>query len=80
MEDVQTSYWGNLGGHPVNSEKFGETCMGYFSELAKYLNHATFESVDGLRELMLGIARSTKKIEFEHNLSPIHKEGSLGQV
>jgi len=80
VEDVQTSYWKDLGGHSVNSEKFGETCMGYFCELAKYLNHAEFQSVDGLSDTMLAIARSTKRIAFEHNLILIHKDGPLGRA
>ncbi len=79
IEDVQTSYWpcrvGALewdGRHP-NDRQFGETCVGYFLELAKYVNHAEFLNYDGLSPERLELSQSIVRIGFEHNLIMILK-------
>jgi hypothetical protein len=76
IEDVQTSYWAQFGGQPVESGAFDETCVGYFVALAKYLNHAEFESEEGADPARLAWARQVRAITFEHNLIVVHKQPS----
>lgn len=74
VEDVQTSYWTPFGGQPVESPAFAETCVGYFVALAKYVNHAEFESPDGVDPTRLAWAQQIRAISFEHNLIVVHKQ------
>ncbi len=77
IEDVQTSYWHRPVGGVVwdgaapQSAGFGQTCVGWFLELAKHLNHAEF--LDVADPALLAYARQIRRITFEHNLILIHK-------
>jgi hypothetical protein len=79
VEDVQTSYWpdrvGSVtwdGAH-IGEHRFVDTCVGYFLDLAKYLNHAEFRSRCGVDDRKLRLARSIRRIAFEHNLIFVQK-------
>ncbi len=77
LEDVQTSFWpGFFGGTTVFDPAFARSCVGEFIELAKYINHNEFSSLDGLDEHRLGFAKTIKSIAFEHNLIIIQKGGN----
>jgi len=65
IEDVQTSYWQDWDGASVTSPAFADTCVGYFLEMTKYLNHEEF--ADGNAEFREQ-AIPVKQIIFEHNL------------
>lgn len=74
VEDVQTSYWSYDGGgssvggsHPESAE-FSDTCMGYFLRLAKYINHMEASSGLGCDLPATALAKSIRRITFEHNL------------
>jgi demethylmacrocin O-methyltransferase len=70
IEDTQTSYWPEYGGKPP-IEQSRETAVGYFSELANYLNYREFKSPAD--EAFVDIARSFESIYFEHNLIVLTK-------
>jgi hypothetical protein len=79
LEDVQTSYWPDRvgpvawdGAH-IGDDRFADTCVGYFLDLAKYLNHAEFRSRCGVDDRKLRLARSIRRIAFEHNLIFVQK-------
>jgi len=79
VEDVQTSYWPDRvgsfvwdGAH-IGGDRFPGTCVGYFLDLAKYLNHAEFRSRCGVDDRKLRSARSIRRIAFEHNLIFVQK-------
>lgn len=81
IEDVQTLFWrGHVDGlamewdgAPVGDPEFRYTCVGWFLELASYLNYAEFIEREGLDQEMLTLARQIVRIAFEHNLIIIHK-------
>lgn len=79
IEDVQTSFWsGNVtneiwDGCHFNDSQFSSTCYGYFLELSKYLNHAEFQTLEGVDEKMLFFGKNIKRIAFEHNMIIIWK-------
>ena len=75
VEDAQTSYWPEYGGKPVNQQSLS-TAMGYFTELAKYLNYSEFRTVEEADVEMVGLARTITSIFFEHNLIVLHKSMS----
>ena len=76
IEDVHTSYWPNTvdvggvhwDGADIDDPDFGRTCMGYFLELAKHLNHTEF-----LRPREPNPAWRIDSISFEHNLIIVRK-------
>lgn len=70
VEDVQTSYWSfdQWDGAAVYELAFDATCVGYFINLAKYLNHAEFVNFDKIDMKAFELAKSIKRISFEHNL------------
>lgn len=72
IEDVQTSYWPEYGGKPVNQQDLS-TCMGYFTELAKYLNYAEFRSREGVDSESADLGKAIDYIFFQHNLIVIRK-------
>lgn len=75
IEDVQTSYWqGEYGGTPVNSPNFDQTCVGYFCELAKYINYPEFRALGGVDASLLAFVRELSSIEFQHNLIILRKD------
>jgi hypothetical protein len=74
IEDVQTSYWsGGWEGAPVASPQFGNTCVGYFLELTKYINHREFKDLEGADLQMLQVAKTVEQVIFEHNLIIVRK-------
>lgn len=79
VEDVQTSYWssGQWDGANVNDPRFTTTCVGYFLNLAKYLNLPEIGDVSGIEQKVLELAASIRQIVFEHNLVVIIKRSSL---
>lgn len=74
IEDVQTSYWpeevGGVqwDGRHVSDDKFSETCVGYFTEISKYLNHAEFLPSAQADQNKVTLSTKIQKITFEHNL------------
>jgi demethylmacrocin O-methyltransferase len=72
IEDVQTSYWSEFGGEPVHKQNLS-TCVGYFTELAKYLNFPEFRNSDGVDAELTALAKMVESILFQHNLIIIHK-------
>jgi hypothetical protein len=66
IEDTQTSYWPQYGGKPVDQQTLS-TAMGYFTELAKYLNWTEFRTKEGDAD-MINLAKTITSIYFEHNL------------
>lgn len=73
IEDVQTSYWADLGGAPVEGHSFEVTCMGWFTRLARYINYPEFEIKLELNDEFLDLAKHIGQICFEHNLIIIKK-------
>ena len=74
IEDIQTSYWpGPYGGAHAPDPAFAQTCTGEMLELAKYVNHAEFQSNEGTDPRRLAHARSIRRISFEHNLIILEK-------
>ena len=79
VEDVQTSFWsGTVEGVAWDGARIGDpafhgTCVGYFLELTKYVNHAEFQYPADADPVLLAIARRVKRIAFEHNLIVIEK-------
>jgi hypothetical protein len=74
VEDVQTSFWPGVvagvqwDGADIGDPAFGQTCYGYFLELAKYVNHAEFRPSVQADTNLLRFAQQIKRITFEHNL------------
>lgn len=83
IEDVQTSFWrGIVGdvewdGAAITDADFGTTCVGYFVELTKYINHTEFLTLDGLDKERLSFAKQIKSISFVHNLIIIRKGDNM---
>jgi hypothetical protein len=73
IEDTQTSYWPEFGGKPVNQQTLS-TAMGYFTELAKYLNFPEFRTAEEVDPDMMSLARTISSIYFEHNLIILGKK------
>jgi hypothetical protein len=79
IEDVQTSFWpGEVrgfqrDGRHISDPEFHSTCCGEFLELAKYLNHAEFLTLEGTDPRRLALGRRITRITFEHNLIFIWK-------
>jgi hypothetical protein len=78
IEDVQTSYWSDGGwdGAQPDSECFEGTCMGYFLQLAKYVNYQEFRHGNAPDPGRLAFAKSVRNITFEHNLIVVRKARS----
>jgi hypothetical protein len=72
IEDIQTSYWPNSGGHHIGDD--GYSCMDYFLEMANYLNACEFLSKDRARKDLNDLAESISTISFHHNLIFIKKD------
>jgi hypothetical protein len=74
VEDVQTSFWPGVvakvewDGADIGDAAFGQTCYGYFLELAKYVNQAEFRPSAKTDPELLKFGRQVKRIAFEHNL------------
>ena len=79
IEDTQTSYWAEYGGKPVNQQTLS-TAMGYFTELAKYLNYPEFRTEEGADAEMISLAKTIASIYFEHTLIILHKQISAIEV
>jgi hypothetical protein len=79
VEDVQTSYWSfdQWDGADVNGPGFEKTCVGYFLNLTKYLNHSEFKNLNGVDEKALELVKSIKQIIFEHNLIVVIKGDNM---
>jgi hypothetical protein len=73
IEDTQTSYWPEFGGKPVDQQSL-TTTMGYFTELAKYLNYSEFRTEEDVDTDMINLARKIRSLSFEHNLIIVHKK------
>jgi len=73
IEDVQTSYWSEWEGAPISDPAFEKTCVGYFLNLTKYINHSEFIDRSDIEMRMMELAKSIKQIIFEHNLIIIMK-------
>jgi hypothetical protein len=79
IEDVQTSFWaGKVGwmswdGRHIDDPEFPQTCVGYFLELAKYLNYQEFTDQRSVNAEHVRLAKNIKRISFEHNLIVIEK-------
>jgi hypothetical protein len=71
IEDTRTSYWPEYGGTTVDQQS-RITAMGYFTELARYLNYPDFRNEQGDPK-MTGFSKSISSIYFEHNLIVITK-------
>lgn len=52
---------------------FGETCFGWLLDLAKYTNHAEFETLADVDQEKLALGRQISQISFAHNLIVIRK-------
>jgi hypothetical protein len=79
IEDVGTSYWDREvegiawdGKHPTDP-MFRETCMGYFLEIAKLVNHAKLLDSAGVDPVLLAVARKLRRVSFEKDLIVVHK-------
>jgi hypothetical protein len=72
IEDTHTSYSRQWGGKPVNQQTLS-TAMGYFTELAKYLNYLEFGTEEEASADMISLAKTIHSIYFEHNLIILHK-------
>jgi hypothetical protein len=73
IEDVQTSYWPEFSGKPIRCQDT-TTCMGYFLQLANYLNYTEMRTSEGVVTDMLNIGKRIRSIYFEHNLIVVHKD------
>jgi demethylmacrocin O-methyltransferase len=79
IEDVQTSYWpGKIGttewdGAMIDTPEFAKTCVGYFCDFLKYINHAEFVPAQHYDPMKIELAKQIKSIRFEHNLIIITK-------
>jgi hypothetical protein len=79
IEDVQTSFWqGEVNtfqwdGAAIADPAFASTCYGEMLELAKYVNHAEFQSLVGVDQRRLAFGRQITRIAFEHNLIIVWK-------
>ncbi len=79
IEDVQTSFWSGYiagsewDGRPIADPQFAGTCFGWFLDLAKYLNHAEFMTLDGVDGEKLKLAEQIRWIVFEHNIIALEK-------
>lgn len=79
VEDVQTSFWsGTVNGIAWDGARIGDpafpaVCVGYFLELAKYVNHAEFSRGETVDPALLAIGRQVRRISFEHNLIVVEK-------
>jgi hypothetical protein len=79
IEDIQTSFWSgsvrgfDWDGKSINDPAFSETFYGEALELAKYVNHAEFGSLQGVDPRRLAVGRRITRIAFEHNLVFIWK-------
>jgi 8-demethyl-8-alpha-L-rhamnosyltetracenomycin-C 2'-O-methyltransferase len=72
IEDTQTSYWPDFGGASVDQQS-RDTAMGYFTELARYLNYPELRGGEMGDHDMLARAKSVSSIYFEHNLMILRK-------
>jgi hypothetical protein len=79
IEDIQTSYWSfdEWDGANVNDPGFEKTCVGYFLNLAKYLNYNEFTDIERVDKKALELAKSIKQIIFEHNLIIVIRGANL---
>lgn len=83
VEDVQTSFWSGTvsgmawDGCDITDPLFGKTCYGMFLELAKYLNHAEFLTLEGTDPKLLALGRRITRIAFEHNLIFVWKGDNI---
>jgi hypothetical protein len=57
IEDVQTSYWKDWGGASIADAAFDKTCVGYFLNLTKYINHSEFTDLNGVDKRMRDLAK-----------------------
>ena len=82
VEDTQTSYWSfeQWDGCPPQHSHFSTTALGYFTELARYINHMELPASQRQElELSAGgrayldLAKEIRSIYFEHNLVIIQK-------
>jgi hypothetical protein len=73
VEDTQTSYWPEFGGKRIDQQDIS-TCMGYFLELANYLNYPEFPNNEGISLDMLNLSKQVKSIHFHHNLIVVNKD------
>jgi hypothetical protein len=79
IEDVQTSFWSGVvigmqwDGSHIDDPRFANTCFGWFLDLAKYLNHAEFETLDGVDSTKMQFGRQIGRIVFEHNIIAVWK-------
>jgi hypothetical protein len=79
IEDVQTSFWpGKVDGitwdgKHIDDPEFSHTCVGYFLELAQYLNYQEFAKERSVNAEHVRLVKAIKRISFEHNLIVIEK-------
>ena len=79
IEDVQTSFWSGIvgglqwDGRHITDPQFADTCYGWFLDLAKYINHAEFQTLDGVDARKLQLGQQIRQVAFEHNLIIVEK-------
>jgi hypothetical protein len=75
VEDTMTSYWTFSGwdGAGIGAAALTDTCMGWFTALAHYVNHAEFETTEGADPTMLALAPAIGHILFAKGLIVIEK-------
>ncbi len=75
VEDVMSSYWtfGGWDGVHIDDPAFARTCVGWFADLARYVNFDEFESDRGIDPDKLRVARQIGHISFEKNLIAVQK-------
>jgi hypothetical protein len=79
IEDVQTSFWSGIvggvqwDGQHITDPQFADTCYGWFLDLAKYANHAEFETLDGASAQKLQLGQQIRRITFAHNMIIVEK-------
>jgi hypothetical protein len=77
IEDIQTSFWpGRFEGAHISDPALARTFFGEMLELAKYINHAEFQSTDQIDAQRLAVARTIHRIGFEHNMIVVWKSAT----
>jgi hypothetical protein len=57
----------------IETPEFAKTCVGYFCDFAKYINHAEFVPGQHYDATKVEVAKHITSIRFEHNLIIVTK-------